>query len=413
MDVTAIKAQDYDPFSPEVMRNPLPYYAELRRSDSIFYSAKYDAFFLSRFSDILELLGYTDNTFIASEGTLPVPAALAVHNAGAPALPPTNPFPLSQRLGMPIHGEVRRAHMKPLLPRSVTELRDFVSKRANERLDELIAQRHFDLTREFGGIVSGNVIARLLGMPLELGETVLDLVNAGSLADPVTGGVDTRAAAQKVIALILPWVERRFEAGADGSYPLIDGMIGYRFENEALTPEQVAQQIACAVIGGVETVPKVVAHGLMELNARPEQMAAVRADLKAAVPKLAEEMIRFCAPAQWFMRTAHKPVTIAGQRIEPGQRVFYIAASAARDEREFDEPDEFRWDRPIRRTLAFGHGMHFCIGTHLARMEVQVLVETFLSRVHRFHFDLEESVRLPSSFQWGWNSLSVSIEEAE
>jgi cytochrome P450 len=127
------------------------------------------------------------------------------------------------------------------------------------------------------------------------------------------------------------------------------------------------------------------------------------------VPRAAEEIIRYCAPAQWFMRTAHKPVTVAGQEIKPGQRAFYLVASALRDEREFDQADKFIWDRPIERVLSFGHGIHYCIGVHLARMEVQVMIQRFLERVPRYTIDRERMVRYPSSFQWGWNEIPVEI----
>ena len=409
MGAEPVRALDYDPFSPAVMNDPLPFYKELRRDHPVFYSEKYDGFFFSRFDDVIDLLSHVDNTFLQTEGSLPLPSLLAAHNVDAPIIPATLPFPLSQPLGMPIHGEIRRAHVKPMMPRAATGMRDFVRGLAEERLDLLLPQGTFDLTKDYGGIVSSSVIMRLMGMPLDLAEQSLDIINSGTRTDPETGGFDSRATAMKAIAFYLPYVEQRFAAGADGSVPMVDGLINYRFEGRALAPREVAQNLVCAFIGGIETVPKIVAHGLMELAARPEQMAAVRADLAANVPKVTEEMLRYCAPAQWFMRTAHKPVTVAGQPIRPGQRAFFMVASALRDEREFDSPDEFRWDRLIPRVISFGHGMHFCIGVHVARMEVQVLVETFLRRVPHFHFDPARAVRHPSSFQWGWNALPVTV----
>ena len=134
-------------------------------------------------------------------------------------------------------------------------------------------------------------------------------------------------------------------------------------------------------IGGTETVPKIVAHGLWELGLRPDQMAAVRADLDANVPMAREEMIRYCAPAQWFARTLRKPFTIHDTTIEPGQRIITLLASANRDEREYADPDEFIWDRPIERLLAFGRGQHFCLGVHLARLEIAIMVTEWLKRV--------------------------------
>ena len=165
----------------------------------------------------------------------------------------------------------------------------------------------------------------------------------------------------------------------------------------------------CIFIGGTETVPKIVAHGLWELSQRPEQLAAVRADPAANVPIAREEMIRFCAPAQWFARTARRPFSIHGQTIEPGQRIITLLASANRDEREYPEPDAFIWDRPIRRSLAFGRGQHFCIGYHLARLEVAVLLQEWLRRVPDYAIRGEAAARLPSSFQWGWNKIPVEV----
>ena len=133
---------------------------------------------------------------------------------------------------------------------------------------------------------------------------------------------------------------------------------------------EAAIQMLGVFIGGTETVPKIVAHGLWELGRRPDQMAAVRADLDANVPVAREEMIRYCAPAQWFARTVRRPFTIHGTTIKPGQRIITLLASANRDEREYTDPDEFIWNRPIERLLAFGRGQHFCLGVHLARLEI-------------------------------------------
>ena len=167
----------------------------------------------------------------------------------------------------------------------------------------------------------------------------------------------------------------------------------------------------CVFVGGTETVPKITAHGLMELADDPDQLAAVRADLGANVKVAIEEMIRYCAPAQWFARTVHKDTVVAGQPIRAGQRALFLFGSAARDEREFDRPDDFIWNRKIERVLSFGFGQHHCIGLHVARLELRVLVEEFLRRIPSFTFVKERSTRLPSSFQWGWNSLFVKIGE--
>jgi cytochrome P450 len=171
----------------------------------------------------------------------------------------------------------------------------------------------------------------------------------------------------------------------------------------------VAAQLLVPLIGGVETVPKVTSHGLWELTKNPDQLAAVRADLAANTPMAFNEMSRYCGPAQWFSRTVTAPVDVLGEHLTPGQRIIFLIQSAQRDPREFLEPDMFRWDRPMKRTLAFGHGGHFCMGIHLAKMEGRVILQEFLSAVDEFDFDEDAAVRSASSFQTGWDNLTVRI----
>jgi cytochrome P450 len=291
----------------------------------------------------------------------------------------------------------------------VAGLAERIRELANERLDELLARGSFDLTQDYGGIVAASMVCQLIGLPTELASDVLVTVNAGSLAKP-GDGVDVANARPGYLDYLLPIVERRRAEGADGTQPIVDGLISYRLpDGSAFSDAEVAVQMLGVFIGGTETVPKIVAHGLWELSRRPDQLAAVRADLDGRVPVAREEMIRYCAPAQWFARTLRTPFTIHGTTMKPGQRIITLLASAARDEREYAEPDEFVWDRPIARLLAFGRGQHFCLGVHLARLEIGIMVTEWLKRVPDFHVVTESASRPPSSFQWGWNSIPVEV----
>lgn len=401
----------YDPFAREVMENPLPFYKMLRDSHPVYYMEKYDTFIVSRFQDILEVLSYTDNTFIGSESTLPGPERLSKHNHGVAPEAVLEPFPAHSSLGSPIYESVRQSYIKPLRPRSVAALSEFVEKLAHERLDELIPKGTFDLTLDYGGIISATVVCDMFGIPLERAAEVLNAVNNATRADPVKGGVDVYAIKSASSSFTVPQAAKRRAAGADGSVPVLDGLINLRIGERGLTDQEIGFQISGVLVGGTETAPKIHAHGLYELWKRPEQLAAVRADLDTNVPIAVEEFLRYCAPAQWFARTVHKPVTIAGQKMEPGQRVIVAYGSAARDEREFENPDDFIWNREIRRVLSFGFGQHHCVGLHLARLELRTYLKVFLSRVKSFHFDESRSVRYPSSFQWGWNSLTVVVDD--
>ena len=391
------------------MADPFPYYRVLREHYPVYHLDKWDTFALSRFDDIWNVLAVVDGTFVASEGTLPPASTLARHNDGPVADPPLQPLPFHAVFDAPIYDGVRQAHSKPFRPRAAAQLETRIRELANERLDELLPRGTFDLTQEYGGIVAASVVCEFLGIPADLAPEVLASVNAGSLAEPGSG-VDTAQARPNYLDYLIPSVKKRRANTSGDPLPVVDGLMGYRLpDDRALDDVEVATQMLCVFIGGTETVPKVVAHGLWELLRHPDQLAAVRADPKANVPVAREEMIRYCAPAQWFARTARKPFTIHDITVEPGQRIITLLASANRDEREYPQPDEFIWNRPIQRSLAFGRGQHFCLGYHVARLEIAIMIEEWLRRVPDYRIIEESAFRPPSSFQWGWSSLPVEV----
>lgn len=408
-EVAAVQHFSYDPFDPAVMANPLPYYRVLRDEHPVYYLPQWDTYALSRFEDIWNVLERGDGTFVASEGTLPAASVLAHHNDGPVPDPPLHPMPFHANFDNPVYGGVRGSHSAPLRPKNVAKLADRIRDLANQRLDELLPGGNFDLTQDYGGIVAASMVCHLVGLPVELASEVLASVNAGSLAKP-GDGVEVANARPGFLEYLTPIVLRRRAEGADGNLPIVDGLIGYRLpDGSELSDVEVATQMLGVFIGGTETVPKIVAHGLWELSRRPDQLAAVRAELDANVAVAREEMIRYCAPAQWFARTLRTPFTIHDTTINPGQRIITLLGSAARDEREYAKPDEFVWNRPIERLLAFGRGQHFCLGVHLARLEITVMVTEWLKRVPDFRIVEESANRPPSSFQWGWNMVPVEV----
>ena len=284
----------YDPFDPAVMADPLPYYRVLREHHPLYYIPKWDAFALSRFSDIWQMLEVNDGTFVASEGTLPAATVLAHHNHGPVPDPPVHPMPFHAMFDAPLYDSIRRAHGKPLRPKSVAMLQARIRKLANDRLDVLLPRGTFDLTQEYGGIVAASVVCELLGLPVDLAPEVLATVNAGSLPQPGTG-VDTAQARPGYLEYLVPVVKQR-RADSPGSLPIVDGLIGYRLpDGSAFDDVEAATQLLGIFIGGTETVPKIVAHGLWELSRLPDQLASVRADPAANVAIARNEMIRYCA----------------------------------------------------------------------------------------------------------------------
>jgi cytochrome P450 len=414
MSEPAATALEIDLFSPQVIANPQPVYRALRDKYPIYYSADYDTYFFSRFADVWEVLRIGENALLATESNLPTPEYLRTRrNNGAPPFASINPMAPGPRLPSPWYEEMRLAHTAPLRPQSVAALKDFVRELARERLALLLPRRKFNLTMDYAGIVGVTVICSLFGLPQSRAEDLMNKINEITRYSPEKKSIDLATFFTELTQDIVPAILSRRSAGADGSNGLIDGLINYRMppDQRALSDQEIADQLVCAMVGGIESMPKVTAQGVMELWKRPEQLAAVRANLDANVPVAVQEMIRYCAPAQYTFRTAHRDITVAGQPVKAGQRVACMLHSASRDEREFPDPDSFIWNRPIRRVLSFGLGQHHCIGKHLAQLEVTTLVHELLSQVDSFEFDLEDAVQNAGVMQRGWINLPIVVAD--
>ncbi len=412
MSASMTSALEKDPFSIDLMSDPLPFYKELRDKTPVKYYEEYDTYFFSRFDDVWEVLRVGDNAFVATETNLPTPQYLRTHrNNGAPPFASANPMAAGPSLPSPYYEEMRFAHIAPLRPKSVEALQEFVLDTVRSRLKECRSRRKFDLIADYAGITAASVICYLFGIPLTKAGEILRSVSEISKYDPLKGGVDLASFFVSLKQHIVPAVQARRAVGADGSNALIDGLVNYRTpDGRGLSDNEVADQLVCVMVGGMESAPKVAAAGILELWKHPDQLAEVRADLESNLPIAVEEIIRYCAPAQYTFRTAHKDVEVAGHRVKAGQRVACLLHSASRDEREFDDPDSFVWNRPIDRVLSFGLGQHHCIGKHLAKLEVRTLLHEFLSQVHSWEIVMGEAVRNPSCFQRGWISLPVIID---
>lgn len=412
--MTDIKHKDeigYDPFDMTVMADPYPYYRRLRAEAPVYYTPQYDTFWLSRFDDVVEMLEKPRNVLISSESSIPMPEVLLKHHAGQPPRASLDPLAPMTLLHSPVYEQIRIAHAKPFTAGSVAKLEGFARGVTRRLLDENLPRGHFDLFLDYGGMLSALLTCKLFAIDDSQARMILETVNATTSYDPECGGIDNALFFTTMRQFMVPSIARRRAEGADGSEPIFDGLIKYRMQNDgrALTDEEIADELTCAFIANTETPGKVAAQGLLALKDRPSQLAEVRANLVKNVSIAAEEMLRFGAPAQWFLRTIHEDTEIAGVKMRAGQRVAGLATSASRDEREFENSEEFIWNRPIRKQLAFGLGLHHCLGLHVARLQIRVLVEEFLARVQEYSFDLDTAVLRPSYFHWAYSSLPVTV----
>lgn len=397
----------YDPFAPEVMADPHLWYRALRDESPVHYLPAYDTWVLSRFDDIWHALADTSGALVGVEGTVPPAEVLRRHHETAAPAPGTDPLIVFGRYPSPTYEQVRQAHIGPLKPRRVAALAERVRELTRRHLDDCLDRGSFDLVQDFAGLVSAGMVCDLLGLPEAEAGFVLQTVNRLTTTDPEGAGLDPARMHAHCVDILQDLVVHFRAAAPTDVPPMVQGLLTLAIDGRALTDREVATQMVFVFVGGTETVPKVTAHGLWELAKHPDQLAAVRDDLPGNARVAVGEFARYCAPAQWFLRSVAAPTEVAGQPVTPGQRVMFLLGSAARDEREFDAPDTFRWDRPIARELSFGRGQRFCMGIHLAKLEIATMIEEFLSEVEEFRVDEEHALRPPSSFQWGWTSVPV------
>ena len=392
------------------MADPLPYYRVLRDEHPVYYVEKWDTYALSRFSDIWQVLEINDGTFVASEGTLPAAAVLADHNDGPVPDPPLHPMPFHANFDAPIYDGVRRCTSGQFRPKSVAKLADRIRALANERLDELLPRGTFDLTQEYGGIVAASVVCELLGLPVDLAPEVLATVNAGSLAEPGSG-VEVANARPGYLEYLVPIVERRRADGSDGELP----------DRRQSARVPVAGRLRVQRHGGgrpdarrlhrrhrnraEDRRARTVGVGPA---ARPDGCGAGRSRRQRAQGARGDDPVLRARSVvrPHAAQAVHHPRHHDRTRASGSSR---CSASANRDEREYADPDEFIWDRPIERLLAFGRGQHFCLGVHLARLEIAIMVSEWLKRVPDYRILGEAASRPPSSFQWGWNNIPVEV----
>jgi cytochrome P450 len=400
----------YDPFSIEAMSDPLPLYAVLRQLEGPYRLEPYHAWALSRFAEVWDVFTDLESFSIIDGPIFDATVIAAGHHEGAPPQPPLDPMPGFVSLDPPMHTQLRQALSGSLRPRPVSRLEGDVRRLARERLDHLLPNGRFDVRGEYAGPVSAGVMCLIVGLPVETAPLVQELANASlRRARGRPGLTEEGLRARDELDELLAEVVRARRRGA-GNYSdgMVDQILAARFDNRLLTDSEIVTQIRAIVSGGIETVPKVVAAGLLELWSHPEQRMQVGHDPGRCAIAF-EEMVRFGGPLQWVGRTLVHDRVVAGTPMKAGERVLLLIASANRDDREFADPDEFRWDRPMSRHLGFGQGHHYCIGTHVARLEGRVLLEELLARVPEYEIDVPHLERTPSEFQVGLAQMPLIV----
>lgn len=399
----------YDPFSHDAMTDPEPLYRRLRADHPVYPLPQYRSWALSRFEDVWQAF-LEHNLFTEAEGQVFSQELLTAPPGDWVPAPKLVPLDLFNNLDPPIHGIIRRAMGRSMLPGAVAGLEPMLRELVRQQVDALVEAGRADVNHDLASHVSAGAVCYLVGLAQNEIPNAIALVNRSVARAPDKPGLtdDGWAAIGEIHELLKHQVVQRRQGSVPGDPRMIDGLIAAKVPGrDALTDDEIAQQLISILIGGTESVPKVIAGGIYELWKRPDQRAAIAADPRANAPVAFEEMVRMFAPAQWFGRTLKQDAVIAGKPMRAGERVLLLTASANRDEREFDDPDTFRWNRTMRRVVSFGMGPHFCIGVHVARLEGRLILEEVLRRLPEYEIDEAASVRATSEFQIGWVKMPI------
>jgi cytochrome P450 len=394
---------EYDPFAPEMMADPLPFYRELRDRGAVHPLRQYDAWVLPRFEDVWQVLADRDR-FSIVEGPIFARDRLLTPNGGAPETSVPRPLPSFSMIDPPVHTRLRRAMLTPFLPNTVATMEADVRAHARAVLDALLARGTFDAVADLGSPVAAVATCCLLGLPVSDHDTIVRQVNAFTRRAPGESGVSPEG---RTMQTALHAYLSDFARDSRGRGELVDVLAAYDTgAGEPLSDAEIAVQLTTLLVGGVETLPKIVAGGLHRLWRHPEQRAVLVGD-PSLVGNGFEEIMRLESVLQWVGRTLLVDANLGGQPVRAGQRVFLLLVSANHDDREFENPEVFDVRRPFPRTLVFGHGVHYCIGVHAARLEGRVILEELLARMPDYAIDERGIERPPSEFQIGYTAMPV------
>ena len=281
----------------------------------------------------------------------------------------------------PDHTRLRRLVSCAFSVHRIEELRPRVADIVDNLLDGIAASEPdaiVDLVQDYAFPLPFTVICELLGVPerqrAPLGLALRELLEPTPNAEAYERA---KRASDAVVELLSSLVEEKQHAPDDA---LISGLIDARDGDERLDQQELMSTIFQLIVAGHDTTTSLIGNGIAALLRHPEQLARVGSD-PTRMPAAVEELLRYDAPVPHStFRYAREPVDIGGVTIPAGAQVIINLASANRDGAQYTRPEELDVDRPSVRHLAFGHGIHFCLGAPLARMEAQIALEGLIRR---------------------------------
>jgi cytochrome P450 len=360
---------DVDFFAPEVRADPWPFYARLREADPVHRRPDGD-WILTRYADCQGVL--------ADPRCSSNPAHESRPSEGSPARQEGSNLLLF--LDPPDHTRLRRLVSKAFTPRRVEELRPRIANLVDALLDEVDGEPTFNLLEALAFPLPVIVICELMGVPAEDRGNLKDWSTAASrLLDPDVEGETLELGLLSAMGLAGYFdalFEERRRAPQDD---LVSGLVAAEEEGDRLTADELRAITVLLFIAGHETTMNLIGNGTYALLQHPDQLALVRDDPEMARSAV-EELLRYDGPVHVTARVPTEDIDVGGTPIAAGERMVVALGAANRDPAQYPDPDRLDVTREDNRHLTFSHGIHFCLGASLARVEGQVAIPRLLQR---------------------------------
>jgi cytochrome P450 len=376
----------FDPFDKRYLSDPYPLYRKLREKDPVHRSRLFDGVIMTRYQDVQDVL--KDSRFSADDRNGPdferqrrAAVAAGVLTEEESAEPPS-----MLRLDPPDHTRLRSLVNRAFTPRAVEALRPRVEAIVDELLDRVADSGRMDVVRDLAYPLPVIVIAEMLGIPAEDRDQFKEWSDAvaAQLGFAQDFSVARRAqfASRELRAYLSQVVEQRRREPRDD---LISALIAAEQEGEKLTTHEVFATTELLLIAGNETTTNLIGNGLLALLKHPDQMELLRRQ-PDLMPQAVEELLRYDSPVQATSRLPLEDLDWRGERLRRGQQVMLVIGAANRDPEQFPNPERLDVTRKDVRHLSFGHGIHFCLGAPLARLEAPIALNAMLQRFSDLRF---------------------------
>ena len=397
-----------DLFAPAAIADPYGHYARLRELDPVHWNDRYQLWVVTRYQDIVWMIRHHE-----------LFSSAVIRNDPRPPYPPVDPadlglvgyvrqFRADQLVehDRPQHLAMRQVVHEYFTPRTMESWRPFVRQAVAELLDEAEARGRMDVLTDLAAPLPVRVITQMMGVPPEDREHLRELadkllyINRGEpdRLRPLTEGM------RGMIEYVEPLVEARLRRpGADFISVLAHGE-----KSGVLTRHQVLVNTALLLFAGHETTMNLICNGTLALIRHPDQWARLKADPAAWAQPATEECLRYDPPVKSTQRIAAEDVELGGKQIRKSDRIRWAIASANRDPAAFADPDRFDIGRHPNPHVAFGAGIHFCLGVTLARVEGQEVFRALAERFPALHLASDRLEYQPSIQFRSLKALPVS-----